>query len=296
MASFGATVAHLQCSQVGGASLPIRGSATVPRSVTKRAANPELKFRLERQDAIVAQSKDERTNMALLADVIRAWSDVIESVVARGRSPAAAEHKVVVKRIEPGSLRVFVEAPPTHMKAIALVSKSTRSKRDSLPPAARPYMKEFRSLLRKTQSKLQIVRNERAHVPEAMIVGDLPTKAAASISGITSFTGLLVEAGGKSPNIHLDLGSGKPPIIIACDKKLARELGSHLYSSVVVEVRAHWNAESLEVGDCTLLTWRPGPTKDWVTGIADLAKHHGDVWQDIDAKDWLRKFRGDEDE
>lgn len=266
---------------------------------TKPTKLTEIEFRLEKSaDGPVVNTKSVVANMATLSDVLRAWSDVIESIVAGGKPPAPGEHKVVVRRVESASPhRMYAVAPSTHLNAISLVTRTSEDGRPhGVPTASVPYVRTLFSVLRKAGSSLHIMGNDRAKIRETVLTPPAEEPVPPVMEGETTYTGVLVEAGGKKPNIHIDIGNRGKPIVVDTDKKNARELGAHLYSTIAVDVQARWDAESADLIECRLLRWRPGPTKTFAEGISAMAKEHGHAWRDGSVADWMRKIRDDEDE
>lgn len=256
----------------------------------KHSKSIDIEFRLE------ASGKAEGTaNMAMLGQVMQSWSSLIESVHLDGaKAPAAELHKVVAVRIEAGSHRVFARVPTSHVPALRLVTESIRTGSMSmLPLGSRPYMSECAEQLGKAHQVLRIVENKKAGIDGAVLI-EVPADAPdARIKGETTMVGRLRAIGGLRPTLHLE--TRPRSVTITATIEQARDVASFLYQTIVVDVAAEWSVESSDLASCKLLQWRPGPDSSLTQGAHAMADHHGSVWEGVDAAEWVRQLRSEDE-
>lgn len=233
--------------------------------------------------------------MAMLGQVMQSWSSLIESVHAEGaKAPAAELHKVVAVRIESGSHHLFARVPNSHLPALRLVTKSIRTGMMSLlPPGSRPYMSECADRLRKANQILRIVENKRAGIEGAVLIEVQEDAQDARIKGQTTMVGRLRAIGGINPTLNLETRPRQ--VTIAASVEQAREVAMFLYQTIVVDVEAEWSAESSELARFSLIQWRPGPDTGLIRGVHAMAEHHGAAWEGVDAAEWIRQLRSNDE-
>lgn len=230
-------------------------------------------------------------NMAVLGDVMRQWSDVIDAV-RRAQTIDVGADQIFIKKVSRGSLRMRSSLPRELARSVALVSEAIRSDQlRLLPRDAREPMKRCASTLRRSRQALRIVRNKSAGIIEA-VMRDCPSDVdAAPVRGVTSIHGRLRSVGGASPVLKIETGSGVVTVVLA--EEQAQRIAPLIYSMVELDVKAEWSTEDGVMESCTLLDWRKGPAKTLIEGIHELALHHGEAWRDVDVAKWIRDMRGD---
>lgn len=251
----------------------------------------KIQFRLEG-----VRKRARPANMAMLAEVMRSWSELIESVHQKGPAPAPELHKVIAVEIRAGSHVVMAELPSTHARAVAQVSKAVHQQ--DLRTLPRESWEAFGLCVKQLQrahQRLRLVRNDAMQIHEAVLYEALPQPVLQLAKGTSSFVGKLRQVGGVAPTLRLEIDKGRA-ISVRATEEQAKEIAAVLYQVVVLRVEAEWDIESAEVVSCKLIDWDRGPYRSLQEGAFLMAEHHGDRWVGVDVDQWLRRLRSDEDE
>jgi hypothetical protein len=231
-------------------------------------------------------------SLSTVSEVLRAWSDAIEAVVAEGRPPQPQLHKIELQKIEQGCAHAFLLAPRTHLRAVDRIGQAAEERSmDSLPREARPAVKQCLSLLQRFHQEIEIVGNERTKVRSATLRTTLPESEPAIVESQTMLLGRIRQVGGKDPNFHLELPGGGE-VVVEVEQSMAQAIARQLYSMVMVEIDAKWNIDSGEMFDCRLRSWEAAPNTGFADGARAYADQFGSDWNGVDAQAWLRKLRG----
>lgn len=253
----------------------------------------ELEFRIATAEG---GAGDRDLSMALVAELLRQWSDLVESVASGRRPPSPDDHSIILRRVTPGSIVAASEMPLTHLRAVANIGDAAAAgSLGKLPAPARPFARTFLKTLERAGQQFSFAGDPSSKVRGVILRGPWTEVPPAFIEGETSFTGTLTSVGGKTPNVHIDTGSGKS-VIITLSEQQAQGIAKLLYSTVTVDVRAFWNLETDDLDRCTLLDWRPGPRLSLVEGLRNYTAKYGSDWPTDKGLDWLAKLRNEDEE
>lgn len=116
------------------------------------------------------------------------------------------------------------------------------------------------------------------------------------ITGGTNIFGRCIEVGGNKPKAVIQLHGDQSNLLVKLTKELAKPLGRRLYEDVVIEGNAVWDAETLKLLEfeaTEISTYQGGNV---VTAFKELAEAAGGRWDNVDAQEYVRELRDDEED
>jgi len=235
-----------------------------------------------------------------IADMLIAVEDLIVASVQRERPDLGKDTIIVgLAAVESNSIGLrFAPSPATVVVPIFRLIANTIHVQayTSLPRVGREAVKKIAGFARKYHCRAELRTHEGLVAEVLATIGpDVDIPPAPRVSGITTIYGQVVNAGGKEPNVHVDLADGTR---VTCWGTTAqvKQLASRLYTTVGIEGTARWDSETFEILDFHIIGITPyeeAPLDELFSEIRQVAGSH---FSGVDALQYVHELRDNDAE
>jgi hypothetical protein len=212
---------------------------------------------------------------------------------------AEGEPLISLVGVETGSSKLSLVASATALLGASIITQAVAEDDYSrVPLEAQTALSNVSKLVVQRGWELQFVPDQSGAIRPARISRDheVPDPAARTMSGTTTIYGRCMRVGGEEPVARIKLTKNQRTITAELTEALAKLLAPRLYEEVGLEGVAQWRTVDWEIVHFQakrILEYRPaGP----VGAFADLAEAAAGRWWSIDAEDFVRKMRSEDDE
>jgi hypothetical protein len=203
--------------------------------------------------------------------------------------------------IEPGSSRLRLAASQVALAGAMLLTDAVRNETYSgVPLEARTSLARMSALVVKREWELTLGPESgyAEGVRSATISRDhpVPDPDADVMRGATTIYGRCMRVGGEKPVLRVKLAQTQETISVEVSEELAKELGQHLYEDVAIEGEAIWRVSDWKIEAFRarrVLSYQPAPAAH---AFEELATASNGRWDEIDAGEYVRRLRSEEDE
>jgi hypothetical protein len=232
-----------------------------------------------------------------LRDLYEALSLVEATLAVTARQLGASDSEeltVSLTGVEGGSNRLRVATSPMMFRAAGVITSALATDDYSQVPAI--AQARLRKLWQKSDKQAWDFRFVPVDngITEAEITRRKEILKPGKISGMTTLFGKCIDAGGATRlTVRLQFANGEFFTASVADIEMARQLGARLHEWVGLQGEARWNAEtwSLESFRATRVT--DYCETDLVTAFERLATAAGDIWDEVDAEEYVQDQRAD---
>jgi hypothetical protein len=233
-----------------------------------------------------------------LADLLEAAEALITSAVLREHHELTKDD-IILGLTEVQSKSLGLRFTPSIPQIIIpeferLADTIQRRLFDLLPHEAREALRKIATFTRKNRCVAQL-RTGNREVILATVEPDLVIPAAPRLRIQTTIYGRVVNAGGKSPNAHLETLQGQM-VICKGTQSQVKQLAERLYSFVGVIGTACCNVDTLDIDEFEIKDVLPYEDTPIVEAVRMLGEVAAPYFDSINADEYVRAIRGDDPE
>lgn len=249
--------------------------------------------------------------IALLAPLRKAIATVAESVEAPTKpkweaiilpspdvGPEATEPLLTLVGMQEGSVRMMLGL--SRLAAVATLGLSelmASGAYNKIQPRAYEALRELSHVVVKHHWALTITSGGQIDIHPITINREhpIPEVVNPAITGQTVIYGKLIRIGGKEPAARVQLTSGRE-ITVTLPESLCRDLATRIYEVVGIAGIGRWEAATWDLIDLRgtrILDYRSAPL---VETFAELRELSGGRWDAVDAEEYVREMRAEDDE
>jgi hypothetical protein len=201
--------------------------------------------------------------------------------------------------VRPGSNCLVLAAAETALPSVAEITDAVSSgDYDPLTLGAHRNLHTLSDFAVKCGWSLEFVPNEALNIRHAVIAlgREVPDPNLLVAQGTTTIYGRCERVGGTKPRANIRLLTTSELLSIRVNEPLAKKLAARLYQDVGVEGEAGWRTRGWQIvwfKATRLLEYSP---EGLVEAFQQLATAAGGRWDGIDAEDYVRVLRSEEDE
>ena len=251
-------------------------------------------------------ARPDRVPMSLLAAVLQHVEQAVkETAKKHGFALSEGEAGSLVD-VRAGSEILEIALPEVAAPAVVhLAAGLSRAQHDPisvLEHVSRPAYAEMETLSKKLAERGWDLRFEGSgdlSVEPARFGATAPLAALPApptLRGTTTIYGKCLRVGGATkPRAEVRVLKDDTLLYLNLSIELAKELATRLYEEVVLEGQATWNVETWQIESfrvSAIADFRPGKLSEAFEDLAQAAKGR---WDDVDALDYVKALRADDE-
>lgn len=203
---------------------------------------------------------------------------------------------VSLTAIRDGSADLGLTVSPAAWGAVVTVSRSISDRQfERLPRTAQARLADLSRLLVSRGWEGEFTGRS---LPRATISASnpIPEPPPSRLRGTTTLVGQCVRVGGVQPGVLIRPARGGKLVTAQAPRELVKELGDRLYETVALEGEAVWDPESWEITEFRAVRVLPYRSGDVMAAFRELATVSANVWDGVDADEYVRKSRSEDNE
>jgi hypothetical protein len=206
---------------------------------------------------------------------------------------------IALTGIKEGSLECIFSVEPEILPYIAEFTIDIEQRHwNKMPLKAYNAIFELHKSLDKLGASLEIHPDIEIGIAEVHLshYEAIPEREAAHLTGETTLSGELVQAGGAKPKIDFRLDMTGKIMHIDVPENVAKKLGSRLYQPITITGDATWNSETWEIEKFIFKDVIETESTDSSSSLDALHRILGDTWFGVDVEEFMLELRGGREE
>jgi hypothetical protein len=203
-------------------------------------------------------------------------------------------------RIEQGSDRLTFGVMATAVSAVVAITVAIKTgDYADIPLGAHKSLRELSELVSRREWLVEFEQDKDLGIRRAVISAnsEVPDPRSMTTRGTTTIFGECVMVGGASDTrARIRLRATGQLLSIDMTEELCKELAPRLYEDVAIEGEAFWRQRDRQIvafRATRIADYRPGSLDEGFREMAGAA--HG-RWDDVDAEEYVRLLRGEDEE
>ncbi len=213
--------------------------------------------------------------------------------------PEIAKNKdipvVSLVEVRLGSLQLNCYSPPEHaLYPAAFTTDLEQQNWDRMPLEAYNAARKLHKTTVRLGANLRITSTNKSTAELEMHSSDpAPKREIGMVTGSLNLPGQIIQTGGAKPAIDFRLdANGKILHGISVDTNTARLVGQRLYTPIVIQGHATWNAETWEIEDFKFTGFLEREYQTPSVALTELHGILGKTWNDVNVEEFMADIRG----
>lgn len=260
-------------------------------------AKPEFHLRIAGQD-VAPETVDVSDLLTLVTDLRKAIASTADGYVDL---PLPSRYGAVVSLVgvEPGSNRLRIAVSSFAISAVAAITQAIAD--DNYYQIPFPAQEALARMSKQAVSKgweLNFQPGRDGQIVPATIskTHEVPDPRSRTASGTTTIFGRCMRVGGEEPVARIKLAGTNDTITVKfADEKMVVELAHRLYRDVGLVGVATWTPMDWKIAEFEVRKILPYEPIGAERAFKDLAEAAAGRWDDVDAVEYVRSLRSEDD-